>query len=162
MPDRVLPGIGLLIRLGAGAVWIFAGVAKITDLPHFHDQVEKYKLLPHALDAPFAYTLPFVEVLVGIYLAVGLLTRLAAAAGCILMLLFLIALTQAWARGLSLDCGCFGTLVQEKVGFWAIVRDTALAIPSLVMLIWPARTLSLDRRLFGSPDPFRRGAAAPA
>lgn len=149
MRERALPVAGLIVRLVAAGIWIVAGAAKITDLESFHAKVDQYKLLPHALEAPFAYTLPFVEVLVGLYLAVGLLTRVAAIAGCVLMALFVIALTQAWARGLSLDCGCFGTLVQEKVGLVAILRDVALGLPSLAIAIWPARMFSLDRRLFG-------------
>ena len=153
---QALPYIGVAVRLLAAGIWLFAGVSKVFDLASFHDKVDKYQLLPHMLEAPFAYTLPFVEILVGIYLAVGLLTRVAAAAGCVLMVLFLIALTQAWARGLVLDCGCFGSIVQEKVGPVAILRDMALGLPTLAMLIWPARRFSLDSRLLGKPDVFAR------
>jgi len=153
---RALPYVGVAIRLLAAGIWLAAGASKAVDLTNFHAKVDQYKLLPHVLEAPFAYTLPFVEILVGIYLAVGLLTRIAAGVGCVLMVLFLIALSQAWARGLSLDCGCFGTVVQEKVGPWAILRDMALGLPSLVMLIWPARRFSLDSRLLGKPDLFAR------
>jgi uncharacterized membrane protein YphA (DoxX/SURF4 family) len=149
-----LAAVGVAIRLAAAAIWIVAGAAKVVDLEHFHAQVDQYRLLPHALEAPFAYTVPFAELLVGLYLAVGLLTRAAAAAGCVLMALFLVAQAQAWARGLSLDCGCFGTLVHERVGLVTILRDVALGLPSLVMLLRPARALSLDARLFGLPDAF--------
>ena len=149
-----LPALGVTIRLAAAAVWIVSGSAKVVDLQHFHAQVDQYRLLPHALEAPFAYTVPFVELLVGLYLAVGLLTRAAAAAACVLMVLFLVAQAQAWARGLSLDCGCFGTLAHERVGLVTILRDVALGIPSLVMLLRPARALSLDARMFGLPDAF--------
>jgi uncharacterized membrane protein YphA (DoxX/SURF4 family) len=155
VPSRaLLPAVGVAIRLAAAAVWIVAGAAKVVDLEHFHAQVEQYRLLPHALEAPFAYAVPFVELLVGLYLAVGLLTRAAAAACCVLMVLFLVAQAQAWARGLSLDCGCFGTLVHERVGLVTILRDVALGLPSLVMLLRPARALSLDARLFALPDAF--------
>ena len=160
-----LPAIGLAIRLTAAAVWIVAGAAKVGELEHFHAQVDQYKLLPHALEAPFAYTLPFVELLVGLYLLVGLLTRVAAFAGCALMVLFLIAQAQAWARGLSLDCGCFGSLAHEQVGATTILRDLALGLPTLVMAIRPARLWSLDRRLLGLPDRFAappRGPKGPA
>ncbi len=145
-------GLGLVIRLCAAAIWIVAGVAKAVDLVHFHDQVDQYKLLPHTLEAPFAYTLPFVEIFVGVYLAIGLLTRAAAIAGCALMVLFLIAQTQAWTRGLSLDCGCFGSLTHEHVGAVSILRDVLLGIPSAIMAWWPARRFSLDAQLLGRAD----------
>jgi uncharacterized membrane protein YphA (DoxX/SURF4 family) len=146
--------LGVAIRLAAAAVWLVAGFAKAVDLVHFHAQVDQYRLLPHALEAPFAYTLPFVEIGVGIYLAVGLLTRAAAILACVLMLLFLVAQAQAWARGLSLDCGCFGTLTHEHVGAMTLLRDLALGIPSAIMAWRPARALSLDSRLLGLPDAF--------
>lgn len=150
----ILAATGVVIRLAAAATWLIAGAAKLIDLEQFHAQVDQYQLLPHFLEAPFAYALPFVELLVGLYLAVGLFTRAAAAAGCLLMLLFLCAQTQAWARGLSLDCGCFGALAHERVGALSILRDLALGLPSLIMLWRPARALSLDTQLFALPDAF--------
>ena len=158
----LLPWLGLLIRAGAAAIWLAAGAAKVGELETFRQQVGQYQLLPHALETPFAYALPFVELLVGIYLAVGLLTRAAALAGCALMVLFLIAQAQAWARGLDLDCGCFGSLVHERVGAVTILRDVGLGLPSLVLALWPARLLSLDDRLLGLPDRFARRHEATA
>jgi uncharacterized membrane protein YphA (DoxX/SURF4 family) len=163
MASRAVPILGVAIRLSAAAIWLVAGATKVADLEQFHVQVGQYQLLPHVAESPFAYALPFVELLVGLYLAVGLLTRAAAAAGCVLMVLFLVAQGQAWARGLSLDCGCFGTLAHEHVGAMSVLRDVALGIPSLVMLWRPARLLSLDARLLALPDMFtgwpRRGVS---
>lgn len=156
---RVLPWIGLIIRLAAAAIWIVAGASKVGHLQHFHAQVHAYKLLPGSLEAPFAYALPFVEVIVGIYLAVGLLVRPAAVVACLLMVMFIVAMSQAWARGLSIDCGCFGTLTRHKVGLWTVLRDAALGIPSLILAIWPARFASLDQYLLGRPDRFAPAAA---
>jgi uncharacterized membrane protein YphA (DoxX/SURF4 family) len=156
---RWVPVCGLLIRVGAAAVWLVAGAAKATNLTHFHAQVDQYRLLPHALEAPFAYALPFVELFVGAYLLVGLLTRVAAIAACVLIVLFVIAEAQAWARGLSLDCGCFGALTHERVGVWTIARDIGLGLPSLVMACYPARLLSVDSALLGLPDRFAPAVA---
>ena len=149
MPSSALPWAGLAIRLLAAGVWLSAGIAKILDLEHFHAQVSAYKLLPHSLVGPFAYALPFVETFAGTYLLVGLLTRATAIFTCVLMAAFLIAQIQAWARGLQLDCGCFGALAAERVGLWSVVRDMALGVPGLVIAVRPTRLLSLDRRLLG-------------
>jgi uncharacterized membrane protein YphA (DoxX/SURF4 family) len=138
---------GLATRLIAAGIWLASGIAKIADLEQFRTQVHAYSLIPGALEAPFAYALPFVEVGLGLYLAIGLLIRPAALIGCFLMLLFIGAMAQAWARGLTLDCGCFGNLAQHKVGLWVVLRDAALGLPSLVLAIRPARLASLDRRL---------------
>ena len=151
---------GLAIRLVAAAIWLLAGIAKLFDLEHFRSQVAAYKLLPHALVTPFAYGLPFLETFVGLYLLLGLLVVPVAILSCVLMVAFLVAQAQAWARGLSLDCGCFGALAQQKVGFWSIARDAALGIPGLVLALRPARYLSLDQRFLGLPDAFAPGPEA--
>ncbi len=148
--------VGLAIRLVAAAIWLIAGVSKLFELEHFRSEVGAFKLLPHALVTPFAYGLPFLETFVGVYLLLGLLVAPAAIVTCVLMAAFLIAQAQAWARGLSLDCGCFGTLAQQKVGFWSIARDAALGVPGLVLALRPARYLSLDQRFLGLPDAFAR------
>ena len=151
---RALPWVGLAIRLGAAAIWLVAGTAKLVDLEHFRSQVGAYDILPSSLVAPFAYGLPFLEAGIGLYLALGLFVRPVALLACGLMIVFIAAQAQAWARGLSLSCGCFGALAQEHVGLWAILRDVALGLPTVVLAIWPARLYSADRKLFGLPDAF--------
>jgi uncharacterized membrane protein YphA (DoxX/SURF4 family) len=147
--------VGLAVRVAAAAIWLVAGIAKLFELEHFRSQVAAYKLLPHALVTPFAYGLPFLETFVGVYLLLGLLVAPAAILTCVLMGAFLVAQAQAWARGLSLDCGCFGTLSQQRVGFWSIARDAVLGIPGLILVVRPARFLSLDARYLGLPDAWR-------
>jgi uncharacterized membrane protein YphA (DoxX/SURF4 family) len=153
----LLPWLGLVIRLVEAGIWLVAGIAKVLDIEHFRTQVGAYDVLPHALVAPFAYALPFVEIGLGLYLAVGLLIRPAAIFACVLMILFIVAEAQAWYRGLVLDCGCFGTIALQRVGLGTIVRDVGLGLPSLAMAIWPARKLSLDSYWLGRPDRFAIG-----
>jgi uncharacterized membrane protein YphA (DoxX/SURF4 family) len=148
------PFLGLAIRVTAGLVWLVAGAAKLADLEQFRVQVEAYLIVPTALEAAFAYALPFLEVGIGLYLIAGLLVRGTAALSCVLMALFVVAIVQARLRGLALDCGCFGTLARQPIGWWTIARDVALGVPGLVMLILPARFLSLDARLLGKRDPW--------
>jgi uncharacterized membrane protein YphA (DoxX/SURF4 family) len=152
----VRPFLGLAIRVTAGLVWLVAGAAKIADLEHFRVQVEAYRLVPDGFEAAFAYALPFLEVGIGLYLIVGLFVRSTAALSCVLMALFVVAMVQARLRGLVLDCGCFGALARQPIG-WTIARDVVLGVPGLVMLILPARFLSLDARLLGKRDPWDRG-----
>ena len=151
---RILPWIGLAIRLAAAAVWLVAGIAKLPAIESFRIEVERYLILPHALSIPFAYVLPFFEIGLGLYLAAGLFVRGSGLVGTLLMVVFIAAQTQAWARGLSIDCGCFGSLVQSRVGIVTVLRDFALGIPTFIMLARPARLLSLDRLLFHRADGF--------
>jgi hypothetical protein len=57
---------------------------------------------------------------------------------------------------LILDCGCFGALARQPIGWWTITRDVALGVPGLVMVILPSRFLSLDARLLGRRDAWER------
>jgi len=125
----------------------------------FRDLVGRYGILPPGLAAPFAYVLPFFEVGLGLYLAAGLFVRGSALVGSVLLVVFLAAQAQAWARGITLDCGCFGTAVPSKVGPLTMLRDVGLGIPTFLMLALPARRLSLDRLLFGAEDRFGGQAA---
>ena len=155
-----LPWIGLCVRLVAGGIWLVAGIAKLADLTSFKQEVAAYDVAPSALVDLVAYGLPFFEIALGIYLLMGLLVRPAALLSTALMLLFIGVQAQAWARGLSIDCGCFGGLSKETVGAGTIVRDVLLTIPSVLLLLKPARHLSLDRRLLGRADRFAfRGTA---
>ena len=151
---KSLPWLGFAIRMGGAAVWIIAGAAKLPEMDTFRTLVERYGVLPHVLAAPFAFVLPFVEIALGLYLGAGLFVRGTAVAGTILFAVFLAAQAQAWARGLSLDCGCFGAAIQSRVGPLTMLRDFALGIPTFLMLALPARHLSLDKRLFGATDAF--------
>lgn len=143
---------GLAVRVAAAAVWIVAGVAKVGQIHDFQVLVQRYAILPPALAAPFATILPFLEIGIGLYFLVGLFVRGTALVGTLLFVAFLAAQISALARGISLDCGCFGTIAETTVSPLTIVRDFALGIPTFLMLGWPARALSLDGRLFGAAD----------
>ncbi|HVI18022.1 MAG TPA: MauE/DoxX family redox-associated membrane protein [Gaiellales bacterium] len=157
---ELLPWVGFAVRVTAAGIWLFAGVTKLADLDGFRAQVDAYQVLPHALVSPFSYGLPLVEVAIGAYLLVGAMVRPTAILACVLMVIFLVAEAQAWARGLSIDCGCFGTTVQTQVGAATILRDIALGVPSALMAWRPARKLSVDASLLGREDAFAPGRGA--
>jgi len=152
--QRAVAWLGLAVRLGAAAIWILAGAAKIPQIHAFQVTVQRYGILPSALIGPFAYVLPFLEVALGLYLAAGLFVRGTALVGTALFAMFLTAQVSAWARGISLDCGCFGSMLETTVGPLTILRDFSLGIPTFLMLAFPARLLSVDRRFLGAANRF--------
>jgi uncharacterized membrane protein YphA (DoxX/SURF4 family) len=163
MPDRLrLPWIGLAVRLAAAAIWLAAGFAKALDFTAFQSQIAGYDVLPAGLVEPVAYVLPIGEILLGCYLLVGALVRPAAIVSTVLIGIFIAAQAQAWARGLVINCGCFGTADLQRVGAGTILRDVALAVPSLILVVWPARHLSVDKTVLGLDDPFSPAAAPSA
>ncbi|HTO23464.1 MAG TPA: MauE/DoxX family redox-associated membrane protein, partial [Spirochaetia bacterium] len=74
--------------------------------------------------------------------------------GTALFAMFLTAQVSAWARGISLDCGCFGSMLETTVGPLTILRDLSLGMPTFLMLAFPARLLSVDRRFLGAANRF--------
>jgi uncharacterized membrane protein YphA (DoxX/SURF4 family) len=87
---------------------MWAGVAKLGDPDAGVRAVRAYEILPEAFVKPFAWGLPFVELALAVLLLLGLATRPAAWASAGLLLLFIVGIAAAWARGLQIDCGCFG------------------------------------------------------
>jgi hypothetical protein len=66
------------------------------------------------------------------------------------MLAFMIGISQAWARGLSIDCGCFGGGGQVAPGeadyLTPLLRDTGLAILAIYLTFFPHSKFGLDKK----------------
>jgi uncharacterized membrane protein YphA (DoxX/SURF4 family) len=145
--------IGLLARLILGVVLIVAGADKVTHPALSAQAVRAYQILSYDVAGYVGYALPVVEILIGLLLVAGLFTRVSAAAGGLLMLAFIIGISSAWARGLALDCGCFGgggTIAASQTQYpWEILRDAGLAACAVWLVVRPRTLYSLDHRLFG-------------
>lgn len=139
------------MRLGLAGVALAAGGAKIADPEGSVRAVRAYALLPGGLADIVGYGLPVIEILVGLLLLAGLLTRWAAAANGLLMLVFVAGVASAWARGLSIDCGCFGgggVVDPEDTQYLSVIaRDALLVLASLFLVRWPRSRFSADGSL---------------
>ena len=130
-------------------VFLAAGGAKVGDLAASVRAVHAYDLLPYTASKVVGATLPFVEIAVGLLLLVGFATRLAAAVSAALMLVFVGGIASVWARGLRIDCGCFGgggELAADRSPSygWEIARDVALLAMAGYLLFRPAGRFALD------------------
>lgn len=146
------PWLATLVRLALAAVWFWAGWPKLLDTEGTVRSVRAFQLLPEAAVRPFAYGLPALELVLGVLLVLGFGTRLAAALTGALMLMFLFGIAMAWARGLSIDCGCFGNTgaqVADPVPGYIrdILRDVGLLAMAAFLVRWPFSRLSLDGAL---------------
>ncbi|HEY5247920.1 MAG TPA: DoxX family protein [Dermatophilaceae bacterium] len=150
---RIPDLIGLLARLILGVVLIWAGVAKVTSPGLSAQAVRAFQILPYDFAGYVGYGLPVVEILVGVLLVAGLLTRASAVVGGLLMVAFIVGIGSAWARGLSIDCGCFGgggTIAAAQTQYpLEILRDVGVAACAAWLVVRPRTPYSLDLRLFG-------------
>jgi uncharacterized membrane protein YphA (DoxX/SURF4 family) len=100
--------------------------------------------------------LPVVEIVVGLALLAGVFVRTAAIASSVLLVVFLVGVGSAWARGLQIDCGCFGNGGQVAAGDTAypseILRDSALLLIALALARWPRSRLALGGRAGTYPE----------
>ena len=99
---------GTLARLVVGGVWLVAGLLKVSDGAASVRAVRAYDLLPEAVVPTVGHALPAFEIVIGLALVAGALTRAAAVASSLLFVAFIIGIASAWARGLQIECGCFG------------------------------------------------------
>jgi uncharacterized membrane protein YphA (DoxX/SURF4 family) len=143
------PWIGLVFRLVLGGVLLVAGLLKYQHLDKSQMAVRAYELLPIALANFLGIVLPYLEIAVGALLIIGAAVRVSAIISGILMVAFSIGIAQAWARGLSIDCGCFGGGGQVAPGtanyLPELVRDTGLALMALYLFRYPQSKFGLDR-----------------
>ncbi|OLT03670.1 DoxX family protein [Pseudonocardia sp. CNS-004] len=143
--------IGTLARLGLAAVWLVSGLLKAMDPDQTYIAVRAYDVLPDIGVEIVAALLPWFELALGVLLLAGVGTRLVAALSAALLLVFIAGVAQAWARGLSIDCGCFGgggavepgetTYVQE------LVRDAGFLLMAGWLVVRPRTVLALDDRI---------------
>jgi uncharacterized membrane protein YphA (DoxX/SURF4 family) len=134
-------------RLVLGGVWVVAGALKLPDPAAAERAVRAYRLLPEGLVGPVAFGLPVVEIAVGLALLAGVFVRTAALATAALLAVYIAAIGSAWARGLPIDCGCFGGGGQVAAGRTAhpgeLARDLALLVLALALARRPASRLAL-------------------
>ena len=147
--ERVRDVVGTVARLGLAAVFLVSGVLKAVDPDATYVAVRAYDVLPRAGVAVVAAVLPWAEIVLGLLLLAGVATRAVAVAGAALLLVFVTGVTQAWARGLAIDCGCFGgggavdpsetaygrELLRDAglllIGAWLVVRPRTLGVRNL-------------------------------
>jgi uncharacterized membrane protein YphA (DoxX/SURF4 family) len=143
------PWLTLIARLILGAVLLAAGALKIGNLQKSAMAVRAYELLPVQLANFLGYTLPWIEIGVGLLLITGAVVRISGLIGAITMLAFIIAIAQAWARGLSIDCGCFGgggAIDPEDTRYLSeIIRDLGLFILGIYLYLYPKGRFGLDK-----------------
>ena len=145
--SAAVPIVILVLRVAIGAIFIVAGISKIGHGAEFAAQIAGFRLLPQPLIAPLALALPFLEVLLGGYLAIGLFTRASAWTAAVLFAVFDGAIASAVVRGMTVSCGCFGPN-DKTVTTWAeVARDAVLVVIAVVVALRAPGTLALDRRM---------------
>ena len=122
----------LFLRIIVGGVFIWAGALKIADPLAFAQSIKNYQVFPNALAFLIAVVLPWVEVLSGAFLIIGLFKRSSALLISLLLVGFIGLVALALARGVDTSCGCFGSF-SRRADLSLILTDAVLLVFALVV-----------------------------
>ena len=146
----VLDWLGTLARTVLGGVLLVAGLIKVADPVESVAAVRAYQVLPESLERLVGYGLPFLEIGLALLLVTGFATRVAAIGGGLLVVGFVAGIASAWARGLAIDCGCFGgggAVDAADVDYLVpLLRDIGLMILAGYLAWRPRSALAVDHR----------------
>jgi len=139
----VLPGntyAVLICRFLLAGVFLLSSIGKLVDIERYSvDAVYNFGILPMFLARPFGLVMPFIELLCALGLLFGVLTRLSALGSGLMSVAFFVAKAVVLSQGRSIECGCFGAIV-DTLASVTIFMDIPMLILSLVILFAPTRT----------------------
>jgi putative oxidoreductase len=108
----------LAFGLGLAAVFIYAGIEKMRDSLQFADSIAGFSILPGSFINLVALGMPPFEIACGLLLLWPPTRRIGALAIALLSVMFFAILSSALLRGLTLDCGCFGSGAPSRPRMW--------------------------------------------
>lgn len=127
----------LLARFLIGAVFVLAGLAKLTDLPGSRRAAREFGVPPRFADV-LGTLLPFAELAIAIALLPAATAWWGAVGALVLLLLFIVGISVNLARGRQPDCHCFGQLHSAPVNWKTLVRNGLLALLA-AFVVWQGR-----------------------
>ncbi len=134
------------IRLFVGLIFILAAITKVSDPQGFSQSIYNYKLMPDFIINFLAIAFPWIELVTGLLIIFGISVKENAAILSGLLVVFIIAIAISLARGLNIDCGCFGTVGGTKVGLQKILENVGLLILGLILIKFDSDYLSLSKQ----------------
>jgi spermidine/putrescine-binding protein/uncharacterized membrane protein YphA (DoxX/SURF4 family) len=123
------------LRLVIGAVLIYASVSKIMHPDQFAEAVANYRILPPVLVSWTAIVLPWLELITGVCLILGVEVAGAALVSLVMFVVFAGALVSVQARNLDIACGCFSLSGSSGDGGHSLWISVALIVASLGVLL---------------------------
>jgi uncharacterized membrane protein YphA (DoxX/SURF4 family) len=133
------------VQLALGVIFIAAALPKIVDPPSFAHMIYNYRIVPGSLVNLSALAMPWVELMCGVALVLGIWRGTARTLVAAMLVTFIIAITVNLARGNAIDCGCFdvsaaGKSVEERLADmrFVIFRDLGMLLMT-AQLWWAAR-----------------------
>lgn len=122
-------------------IFIYAGADKISDPAGFSQAIQNYKLFPSVIINFLAITVPWLELVCGLLLLVGINTRENSLIISSMLFLFTLAIGISMVRGLNFDCGCFGR--PSPIGWQRLLENFSLLIIGIVLILYDSKFLTI-------------------
>jgi len=118
-PDRYLI---VTTRIILGAVFLWASFGKILEPGDFARSISNYHIVPFGIENIVALILPWLELLIGLGLILGIMVDGSVQISAILLIMFILMIGQAMLRGFNIECGC-GLKEGEMIGLNKILEN---------------------------------------
>jgi len=146
------PWLTIRVQLALGVFFVAAALPKIVDPPSFAHMVYNYRIMPGGIVNLMALVMPWIELLCGLALILGIWTAAARSIVAAMLLVFIAAIAINLARGNAIDCGCFDPSPRPKSRAerlddmrFVIYRDLGMLL-MVAQLTFAARGKESDRR----------------
>ena len=140
------PWLTIRVQIALGVIFIVAALPKLADPPSFAHMIYNYRILPGGLVNLSALIMPWVEILCGLALVLGIWTRPARDLIALLLIVFIVAIGINLFRGNAIDCGCFNVADAGKTYEQRINDMRVDIVRDLGMLLMVAQLWWADRR----------------
>jgi uncharacterized membrane protein YphA (DoxX/SURF4 family) len=137
----------LVIRVLIGGLLLVTGALKVGHPAALAASIAGFRLLPPGVVGPLALALPYVELLLGVYLIGGLFTRVVAALAAAQFVLYAGAIASAVVRHIAANCGCFGPGDASVADWPHVAFDLGLAAACIFVAFGAPGALAFDRKL---------------
>jgi putative oxidoreductase len=115
---------------------------KSNDLSSFAQSIENYRILPIYLVNIVAIIVPWLEVIAGAFLLLGIYIKENSVIILLLLSIFTLGVLSAILRNLDIDCGCQGTSSGQKVGLLKILENISLLVVAILSIKFPRQVLT--------------------
>lgn len=149
MPVRewlLSPWLTVRVQIALGVIFVAAALPKIVDPPSFTHMLYNYRLVPGPAVNLLSLTLPWLELLCGLALILGIWRRPATVIIAALLLMFILSIGINLARDNAVNCGCFETTSADKSHDElmnemkvVVIRDLGMML-MVAQILWASRT----------------------
>ena len=140
------PWLTIRVQIALGVFFVVAALPKIADPPSFAQMVYNYRIVPGQFVNLMALTMPWIELLCGLALILGIWKEAARTIIGAMLVVFIVAIGINLARGNAIDCGCFDPTPVPKTRAQRIDDMAFVVYRDLGMLLMVAQMWWAERR----------------